>query len=135
MTPYQFQVRLDREPTELEIEALGTVCDDAGLSYGNGTGELDFERDAPSFADAVFSAITDVEAATGHRARNPAPPGRRRVQRVAGAAPLGTRPRTLGRRGCQSGACSLIYRSPSSIRASRSKHTCAAATEVISAWS
>lgn len=65
MTPYQFQVRLDREPTELEIEALGTVCDDAGLSYGNGTGELDFERDAPSFADAVFSAITDVEAATG----------------------------------------------------------------------
>jgi hypothetical protein len=65
MKPYQFRVRLDREPTELEIEALGIACDDAGLSYGNGTGELDFERDAPSFADAVFSAITDVEAATG----------------------------------------------------------------------
>jgi hypothetical protein len=62
---YQFRVRLDREPGEPEIEALGGVCDDAGLSYGNGTGELDFDRAATSFADAVFSAIADVEGSTG----------------------------------------------------------------------
>ncbi len=67
MKPYQLRVRLDREPTELEIEALGAVCDDAGLSYGNGVGELDFDREAPSFADAVFSAISDVERCTGLR--------------------------------------------------------------------
>jgi hypothetical protein len=29
---YQFRVLLDREPAEPEIEALGGVCDDAGLS-------------------------------------------------------------------------------------------------------
>jgi hypothetical protein len=61
---YQFRVRLDREPTDPEIEALGGACDDAGLSYGNGAGELEFDRDAASFADAVFSAIADVEGAT-----------------------------------------------------------------------
>lgn len=65
MESYQFRLRLDREPTELEIEALGAVCDDAGLSYGNGAGELDFNRCAPSLANAALSAITDVEAATG----------------------------------------------------------------------
>lgn len=65
MRSYQFRVRLDREPGEPEIEALGGVCDDAGLSYGNGTAELDFDRAAPSFADAVFSAIADVEGSTG----------------------------------------------------------------------
>jgi hypothetical protein len=67
MTAYQFRIRLDREPTEAEIDALGAVCDDAGLSYGNGMGELDFDRDAPSFADAIFSAIADVEGGTDLR--------------------------------------------------------------------
>jgi len=67
MTTYQFRIRLDREPNEAEIDALGAVCDDAGLSYGNGMGELDFDRDAPSFVDAIFSAIADVEGATGLR--------------------------------------------------------------------
>ena len=61
---YRFRVLLDREPAEPEIEALGGVCDDAGLSHGNGTGELDFDRAAVSFADAVFSAIADVEGST-----------------------------------------------------------------------
>ena len=65
MTSYQFRVRLDREPAEPEIDALAAVCDDAGLSYGNGLGELDFDRDAPCFADAVFSAISDVEGSSG----------------------------------------------------------------------
>lgn len=64
MESYQFRVRLDREPTEREIEALGAVCDDAGLSYWNGTGELDFDRCAPSLADAMLSALADVAAAT-----------------------------------------------------------------------
>jgi hypothetical protein len=67
MTSHQFRLLLDREPAEPEIDALGAVCDDAGLSYGNGTGELDFDRDAPSFADAIFSAISDVERCTGLR--------------------------------------------------------------------
>ncbi len=67
MTSYQFLLRLDREPAEPEIDALGAVCDDAGLSYGNDTGELDFGRDAPSFADAIFSAISDGERCTGLR--------------------------------------------------------------------
>ena len=65
MTSYQFRVRLDREPAEPEIDTLGAVCDDAGLSYGNGLAELDFDRDASSFADAIFSAIADVEGSTG----------------------------------------------------------------------
>jgi hypothetical protein len=64
MTTYQFRIQLDREPDEAEVDALGDVCDDAGLSYGNGTAELDFDRDAPSFADAIFSAIAAVEGAT-----------------------------------------------------------------------
>jgi hypothetical protein len=67
MTTHQFRIRLDREPDDAEIDALGAVCDDAGLTYGNGTGELDFDRDAPSFVDAIFSAIADVEGATGLR--------------------------------------------------------------------
>ena len=45
--------------------SAGGVCDEPGLSYGNGTGELEFDRDAASFADAVFSAIADVEGSTG----------------------------------------------------------------------
>jgi hypothetical protein len=64
---YQFRVRLDREPAEPEIDALGAVCADAGLSYGNGMAELDFDREASSFADAVFSAIAAVETRTGLR--------------------------------------------------------------------
>ena len=67
MTTYQFRIQLDREPNEAEIDALGSVCDDAGLSYGNDMGELDFDRDAPSFVDAIFSAIADIEGATGLR--------------------------------------------------------------------
>jgi hypothetical protein len=68
MTSYQFRVRLDREPTDSEIEMLAECCDDAGLAYGNGAAELDFERDAATAADAIFSAISDIEGNAGLRA-------------------------------------------------------------------
>jgi hypothetical protein len=40
----------------------------AGLAYGNGRAELDFDREAATAADAVFSAISGIESQTGLRA-------------------------------------------------------------------
>jgi hypothetical protein len=68
MTTYQFTVRLDRQPTVSEIDALGACCDDAGLTHGNGSAELDFDREAATVADAIFSAISDIERHTRLRA-------------------------------------------------------------------
>lgn len=68
MSIYQFRVRLDRQPTDSEIDVLGACCDDAGLAYGNGSAELDFDREAATAADAIFSAIADIESQTGLRA-------------------------------------------------------------------
>lgn len=42
-------------------------CDDATVGSVDGVGYADFHRDAPSQADAIFSAIKDVEAVQGLR--------------------------------------------------------------------
>jgi hypothetical protein len=39
-----------------------------GLAYGNGGAELDFDREAATAADAIFSAISDIESRAGLRA-------------------------------------------------------------------
>jgi hypothetical protein len=77
MTSYQFRVRVDREPTEPELDALGAVCDDAGLSYGNGQAELDLDPlvSVLDIAERTGRSREAVrQAITGMRARRFPPP-------------------------------------------------------------
>jgi hypothetical protein len=63
MPMYHFTVALDREPTGDEIDALFEAgCDDASFEYGPIRSIGNFDREAPSLADAVASAIRDVES-------------------------------------------------------------------------
>ena len=48
---------------EYALHAAG--CDDATIVVRDGVMHLDFERTAPSFSDAVGSAMHDVERAGG----------------------------------------------------------------------
>ena len=52
----------------------GAGCDDALIAVINDALFLDFDRDAPSFDQAVNSAKIDVERAGGHVVRVMQPP-------------------------------------------------------------
>ena len=47
----------------MKAAILGAGCDDAGLGSCEGVVTLDFDREAESLADAIASAIRDVERA------------------------------------------------------------------------
>jgi hypothetical protein len=65
MTPWNFQLRLNREPTEDEFEAL---CE-AGLSDAGIEGTLvDVDRAASDLLTAVASAVEDIRRVPGLRA-------------------------------------------------------------------
>jgi len=69
MTTYEFALRLNREVTDAEIEALYEAgCDDAAIETGPLGAFADFDREAPSLAHAIASAALDIEKVPGLRA-------------------------------------------------------------------
>lgn len=65
MTTWNFQLRLNREPTEDELNVLF----EAGLSDAGFEGSLiDVDRDAPTLLDAVRSAAEQIRTVPGLRA-------------------------------------------------------------------
>lgn len=65
MSTYEFTLRLDREVTADEVEALYSVFDDGSIATGPGTTEIEFAREAAGWADAIGSAVRDVESVPG----------------------------------------------------------------------
>ncbi len=65
MKIYEFTLRIDREVTEQEVEALYGVFHDGSVMTGSGQTEIEFTREAPSWAHAIGSAVRDVESVAG----------------------------------------------------------------------
>lgn len=62
MTSYEFALKLNREVSEDEIDSLYDVgLDDAGIETGPLGTVADFNREAPSLASAIASAVRDIE--------------------------------------------------------------------------
>jgi hypothetical protein len=69
MTGHQFMLRLNREVTDDEIEALYEAgCGDASVETGPLGTMLDFTRKAPTLAEALVSAVRDIDKVPGLRA-------------------------------------------------------------------
>jgi hypothetical protein len=69
LTAYEFVLKLNREISDDEIEALYDAgCDDAGIETGPLGTLADFTREAPSLAEAIASAVRDIEKVSGLRA-------------------------------------------------------------------
>jgi hypothetical protein len=61
---YAFTLVLDRSPVDDELDKLFEAgCDDATFGVEKGLAVGEFDRDAPSLARAVASAVHDVESA------------------------------------------------------------------------
>jgi hypothetical protein len=67
MTTYEFTLRLDRGVTEDEADALYGVFHDGSVMTGAGRTEIEFTRDSDSWAQAIGSAVRDVETVPGLR--------------------------------------------------------------------
>ena len=63
MAIHAFTVVLGREPTDDEFDVLGVTCNDGGFVHGPGLSYVQFDREAPTLADAIASAVRDLEAA------------------------------------------------------------------------
>jgi len=60
---YTFTVVLDRRPTDLEFDALFEAgCDDAAFGIEKGMSIAEFDREADTLANAVASAVRDLES-------------------------------------------------------------------------
>jgi hypothetical protein len=69
MTGHEFMLKLNREVTDDEIEALYEAgCSDAGIETGPLGTVMDFTRAAPSLPEALVSAVRDIEKVSGLRA-------------------------------------------------------------------
>lgn len=69
MTSYEFALKLNREVTDGEIDALFHAgCDDAGIETGQLGAVAYFTREAPSLAHAIASAVRDIEKVPDLRA-------------------------------------------------------------------
>jgi hypothetical protein len=54
---------LDRRPTDEELDALFVVgCDDAAFGVEHGLPVAEFDREAPSLAEAIVSAVRGIES-------------------------------------------------------------------------
>ena len=62
MTTHQFTLRLDQEITAEEADALYSVFHDGSIETGEHETAIDFTREAPSLAEAIVSAIRDIES-------------------------------------------------------------------------
>jgi hypothetical protein len=68
MPSHEFMLKLNREVTDEEIEALYDAgCSDAGIETGPLGTLMDFTRTAPSLAEALVSAVRDIEKVEGLR--------------------------------------------------------------------
>jgi predicted DNA-binding transcriptional regulator AlpA len=68
MSEYEFTLVLQRGLDDAAVDALFEAgCDDATLGEVDGVGYADFIREAPSFGDALRSAIEQVESVPGVR--------------------------------------------------------------------
>lgn len=69
MTSYEFALRLNRDVTDDELDVLYEAgCGDAGIETGALGAVADFDREAPSLAHAIASAVRDIEKVPGLRA-------------------------------------------------------------------
>jgi hypothetical protein len=58
-----FTLVLDRAPTDEEFDALVEAgCDDASFGVEHGLAVAEFDREAPTLADAIASAVTAIES-------------------------------------------------------------------------
>ena len=63
MTVHVFSLVLDRAPTDDELDALFEAgCDDAGFEIASDGCVAGFDREAPSLAEAIASAVHDIES-------------------------------------------------------------------------
>jgi hypothetical protein len=62
MVTYEFMLQLDREVTADEADALYGVFNDGSIVTGAGETEIEFTREAPNLAEAIVSAIRDIES-------------------------------------------------------------------------
>jgi hypothetical protein len=68
MNAFDFALRLNRAPTDDEIEALYEAgCDDGAVESGPKGASVHFDREADSWAVAIGSAIRDIETVPGLR--------------------------------------------------------------------
>jgi hypothetical protein len=65
MRTYEFTLRIDREITAAEADALYGVFHDGSVTTGPGATEIEFTREAPNWAVAIGSAVRDVESVPG----------------------------------------------------------------------
>jgi hypothetical protein len=65
MSVFEFTLRIDREVTEEEADALYGVFGDGSVVTGSSRAEIEFAREAQSWAEAIGSAIRDVESVPG----------------------------------------------------------------------
>jgi hypothetical protein len=64
MTVRTFKVILDRDPSDSELDRLFEAgCDDAAFGLERGLPVAEFDREAETMADAVASAVHDLESA------------------------------------------------------------------------
>lgn len=69
MNSHEFTLKLNREVTDSEIEALYEAgCEDAGIETGTLGALIEFDREARSLAHAIASAVRDIEKVPGLRA-------------------------------------------------------------------
>ncbi len=60
---HTFTVVLDRRPTALEFDALFEAgCDDAAFGVEKDMSIAEFDREAATLADAIASAVRDLES-------------------------------------------------------------------------
>lgn len=64
---YEFTLRIDREVTQDEADALYSAFNDGAVMTGEHGTQIEFTREADSWADAISSAIRDVENIQGMR--------------------------------------------------------------------
>lgn len=66
MREYEFTLVFRGTLDQATVEALFQVgCDDATVGEVDGVGYADFVREAPSFGDALRSAVEQVESVPG----------------------------------------------------------------------
>jgi len=69
MTSYEFTLKLNRQVTADEADMLyGSGCDDSAIETGPLGTRIDFDRDAKSLAEAIATAVRDIEKVPGLRA-------------------------------------------------------------------
>jgi hypothetical protein len=73
MREYSFTLAIEGDVDERIDDLFEAGCDDATFGSVDGAHYADFDREAPTLAKAIFSAITDVESVPGLRVRRVEP--------------------------------------------------------------